>query len=133
MQGAIQFNPGFRLSAIDCFVLILGAVGTVWAFPIESVLGLAIAFTVGHFFLFCNIVRMARPRELVWAVAFITLSSASALIGTPTWHQTFIASLAITCVLLVLEMRSPSYHGIFWQRINPNLRAWWQTHGGTLS
>ncbi|MBY0454331.1 MAG: hypothetical protein K2Q11_05555 [Burkholderiaceae bacterium] len=99
----------------------------------DAPLGLAIAFTVGHFFLFCNIVRMARPRELIWAGAFVVLSTASALNGAPSWSQTFFASLAITCILVALELRSPSYHGILWQKINPNLRVWWQAHQETLS
>ena len=133
MTANQSFNPGFRLSVFDCMIVLLGAVGTGWAYQIEPAFGLVIAFTVGHFFLFCNVVRMARPRELAWALVFIALISASILTGIPSWNQTFLASLATTCAVVALEMRSPSYHGILWQRINPNLKAWWQMHGRSLS
>jgi hypothetical protein len=32
-------------------------------------------------------------------------------------------------VLVIFEMRKPSYHGVFWRRVNPNLRQWWEARG----
>jgi hypothetical protein len=34
-------------------------------------------------------------------------------------------------VLVVLEARKRSYHGVFWRWINPGLPAWWATHAET--
>jgi hypothetical protein len=133
MHPPAQFRPGFRMSLLDGAILILGTIGTFWLYTIDRNLALVVAFTVGHFFIFCNIVRMARQRELIWALAFATMGSASALTGTPTWNLTFLAALAVTGVVVWLELRSPSYHGILWQRINPQLRIWWSTNAGTNS
>jgi hypothetical protein len=65
------FAPGFRLSAIDVGVVLAGAIGSFLVAQVESWFGLAIAFTVGHFFLFCNVFRMPRPLELAWAVCVL--------------------------------------------------------------
>jgi hypothetical protein len=120
------FQPGFRLSKSDVAVLALGAIGAFRAAQVDMWLGIVVAFTVGHFFLFCNVVRMARPLELVWAVTFVFLCTASLLYGMPPWPVTLAISLALTCVLVVLQVRSPAYHGVLWERFNPKLRAWWE-------
>jgi hypothetical protein len=118
------------MSWLDASVLVLGAAGSLWAVRIDTALGIAILFTVGHFFLFCNVVRMSRPRELTWAALFVFLAISTMRGNTPTWNQTFLVSLIATCVLVFFQMRSPSYHGVFWRRINPALPIWWQQHGG---
>ena len=130
MSTAAPFRPGFRISLLDGSVLVLGAVGSYWAFRIDPALAIAISFTVGHFFLFCNVVRMSRPRELAWAAIFLLLAISTMRSNTPTWNQSFVLSLIATCVLVIFQARSPSYHGVFWNRINPNLPVWWQQHGG---
>jgi len=45
--------------------------------------------------------------------------------GIPGWPITTSVSLVVTLVVVVLQMRKPSYHGLGWQRINPGLRSWW--------
>lgn len=124
------FKPGFRLSFLDALVLAVGAMATAGLARIDPALAAALAFVVGHFFVFCNVVRMARPLELVWAGQFMLSSSSTVLMGTPTWPQTFLLALACTATLTALQLRKPSYHGVFWQRLNPSLPAWWQRHGG---
>jgi hypothetical protein len=121
------FTPGFRLSAIDVIVLVAGAV-TVSALATLNYWwwSFVIAFVLGHFFLFCNIIRMARPLELAWAGVFVTLAAATIAIDAPGWLVTAAVSLATTVVVVVAEMRKASYHGVGWQRINPGLPAWWE-------
>lgn len=103
---------GFRISAIDIGVLLVTAAVTCVAVPAIGDLGWLPLFVVGHFFLFCNVFRIRRRPELIWAGWFVavcvTLSVASQ-ISLPT-----IAVLVIplTIVLLALEMRHPTYHGI---------------------
>jgi hypothetical protein len=127
-QAKRAFAPGFRLSVRDVVVLVLGAAAAAYLFTLEPWWGLTVAFVVGHFFLFCNVVRMARPLELIWAAVFLPLASATQLTGEPGWPATAGVSLVVTLVVVALQVRKPSYHGIGWQRINPGLRAWWEAH-----
>ena len=120
-----DFAPGFRLSVRDVVVIVIGAVA---AFALATLVpwwGLMVAFVVAHFFLFCNVVRMARPLELVWAATFLALAASTLALDVPGWPITTAVSLAVTLVVVALQIRKPSYHGIGWQRINPGLRAWW--------
>jgi predicted branched-subunit amino acid permease len=120
------FKPGFRIDAVDSVVLVAGAIGSVAAAQVEWWMGLVIAFTVGHFFLFCNVFRMARPLELAWTALFIALAVSTITTEKPGWQITIAVSLLATVVIIVVQMRRPSYHGVAWQRINPNLRKWWE-------
>jgi hypothetical protein len=69
---------------------------------------------------------MARPLELVWAGAFVLLAGATVAFDAPGWLLTSLFSLLVTVVVVTVEMRKPSYHGVGWKRINPGLPAWWQ-------
>lgn len=122
-----DFTPGFRLSAQDVVVLALGLAGT-WALSLHVAwwAGLIVGFVVGHFFLFCNVFRISRAAELLWAAVFVMLSGATLITEHPGWPVTIPVSLLLTVALVVLEMRKPSYHGIAWQRINPLLHTWWE-------
>lgn len=125
-RTADDFQPGFRLSVRDVVVIILGVAAASYLTTIEPWWGFIVAFVVAHFFLFCNVVRMARPFELSWAAVFLALASATLLTEAPGWPITTGVSLAVTVVVVVLQMRKPSYHGLGWQRINPGLRTWWE-------
>lgn len=120
-----RFAPGFRLSSLDIVVLVVGVVGATAMAAIVPWVAFVIAFVVGHFFLFCNVVRMARPLELIWAAIFTTCAAATILTGQPGWLSTGAISLLATAVVVALELRKPSYHGLAWQRINPDLPDWW--------
>ena len=122
-----NFAPGFRLSVPDVIIL---AIGTATAIALATVIwwwGFVIGFVLGHFFLFCNVVRMARPLELAWAGVFVTLAGATVVVDTPGWLVTVLVSLLVTAVVVAVEMRKPSYHGLGWQWINPGLPAWWNS------
>ena len=114
--------PGFRLSFSDVLVLIAGGLACAWLTRLDGALSMVVAFVLGHFFLFCNVIRMARTLELIWAGQFAVLSSSTLLLGAPTWLQTYFLSLAGTLVLIVVQVRKPSYHGVFWKTLNPGLR-----------
>ncbi len=123
-----EFKPGCRLSALDVCVLICGTVGSVAAWPLVWWVGFVIAFVVAHFFLFCNVFRMSRPLELVWAATFAALAGSTVVSETPSWFVTVVGSLIVTVAVIAIEMRSPSYHGIAWRRLNPRLPQWWDAH-----
>ena len=120
-----DFAPGFRLSLRDVIVILVGIAAAFYLFGIEPWWSFVVVFVVAHFFLFCNVVRMARPFELIWAATFLALASATLLTEAPGWPVTTGVSLVMTVAVVVLQMRKASYHGLGWQRINPGLRAWW--------
>jgi hypothetical protein len=84
-----------------------------------------IVWVVGHFFLFCNVFRIARPLELTWGAIFVALGVATMALAVPGWLATFVLSLLSTIVVVAIEMRKPSYHGICWPAVNPRLHDWW--------
>ncbi len=123
------FSPGFRLSLLDVIVLILGCVLAYYLKEINSKVSYVVLFVVGHFFYFCNVVRMSRVPELIWASCFVLLCGISQYHHAITVNIIFIISLLITAVLTYKEIQKPSYHGIFWSKINPDLEDWfYQRH-----
>jgi len=77
------FAPDFRFSVVDGFVLVGGVAGTIVLSIFAWWEGFAIGFVIAHFFLFCNVVRMARRLELLWGGVFVALAGATIAIGTP--------------------------------------------------
>jgi hypothetical protein len=120
------FSPGFRLSKLDVVVLVLGTVAAAIAGIFVWWVGYVIALVIGHFFLFCNVFRLARPLELAWAAVFVALAGATVASDWPGWIATTVGTLVATVVVIGLEMRKASYHGVLWERINPGLREWWE-------
>ena len=122
-----KFQPGFRLSALDVVVLIMGGVASAYAMTIDRWFGIAIAFVVLHFFLFCNVLRMSRPLELIWAGIFAGLAAAAMSQNLLSWPAVFAMSSVVTVIVAFIETRRPSYHGVGWQKLNPRLPEWWQS------
>jgi hypothetical protein len=120
-----KFQPGFRLSAIDVIVLVVGSAAAILLWQQTWWIEFIIAFVIAHFFLFCNVFRISRPLELIWAAAFVVTAGATVATGFPGWAAAIVGTLLATTVVLILGMRSPDYHGVLWQRINPNLPQWW--------
>ena len=63
-------GPGFRLRPWDPIVLLLAICAAWFLRGIEGHPGLLVLFVVGHFFLFCNVIRLRRGLELLWAGCF---------------------------------------------------------------
>ena len=120
----MEFKPGFRLSTIDIVIITVAILSSAYFYTVAKPISYIIAFVVGHFFLFCNISRMSRLPELVWAVVFIVVSILALRFDLLSLFDAFLLSLGLTVLLLILEFRKPSYHGIFWQSLNPNLQTW---------
>ena len=120
-----EFRPGFRLSIIDALVIFVGVISSLYFWSRTWWISFIIAFVVGHFFLFCNVFRIARPLELIWASVFCVFTLCTLAYNVPTWPITVTISLIVTAVVIVIEMKKPSYHGVGWRWINPKLREWW--------
>ena len=112
---------GFRMSALDGVVLLLGTILTIWlrneAFPLWWIVPMAL----GHFFLFCNVFLVWRRLELAWAVAFVILVGVHLAFGHTDWLSPLMMQMPVTLTVLWLQLRSPWYHGIFARQINPRL------------
>jgi hypothetical protein len=126
---APPFAPGVRLSSVDVIVLVIGTIAAAALALMTWWWGFVVGFVLVHFFLFCNVFRIARSSELVWAAIFVGCVTETILAETPGWIITAVLSLLVTVAVLIVEMRKPSYHGLAWERINPELPVWWQTHG----
>lgn len=122
------FRPGFRLGRFDMVFLGLGAAAAYFAFTLGSLKVAIPAYVILTFFLYCNVFRIRRTPELIWAGSFTLITLASFYFGWPSWPMVFAAGITLTIVLIVLEMRHPSYHGIFWRSLNPRLPVWWNEH-----
>lgn len=123
-----SFKPGFRFSRFDLAILACGIVGTILAGLASRWAGFVIAFVVSHFFLFCNVFRISRRPELAWAATFVLLAAGTILMDFPGWVFTIVVCLGITGRVILGEMGKPWYHGVGWQRLNPALPKWWESH-----
>jgi hypothetical protein len=110
----------------DVIVLVAGATGAVLAAQVLWWLGLIVALVVGHFFLFCNVFRVARPLELAWSVLFVALAGGTIAFDQLGWPVALSITLIGTLLVILAQVRKPSYHGIAWERFNPKLRDWWE-------
>ena len=120
-----EFRPGFRCSALDAVVLAAGILASFAIGRQGGWMSFVIPYVVGHFFLFCNVFRISRRLELLWAVLFVALALLTVTSGRPGWPTTIAVSFAATLVVIGLALRQPSYHGIGWKRWNPELHDWW--------
>ena len=124
----MEFRPGFRLSVLDAAALGVGVCLFIVAILLAWGIAFAVAFAVGHFFLFCNVFRIARILELTWVAVFVALEGARLSTGTPGVSTVIWISLALTLCVVLVELRRPSYHGVLWKTANPGLKEWFETH-----
>ena len=123
------FRPGLQISARDAVVLVVGGATAAFVARTDWWLGLVVGFVVGHFFLFCNVFRIARRLELAWAALFLALAVGTAALGVPGPLPTIVTCLVATLLVIIRDMRTPSYHGIAWRQLNPKLLLWWEAQG----
>ena len=102
-------SHGFRFSRTDAIFLIFSAVGT-W-FLRNTPFVVLIPFVVVHFFLFCNVFRVRRHWELMWAAAFLANFAAWTLTSF-SWAGVFGVQIPITVVVILITIRSDGYRGV---------------------
>ena len=117
---------GFRLSPVDALVLAATPPLTWAAWDAFTPMGGVIPFAVGHFFLFCNVFRIHRRKELLWAAVALVLWPLCASAPQMAWWWPFAAQTPLTIALIAWEMRGPGYHGILARRLNPRLDEYLQ-------
>lgn len=133
------FSPGFRISWLDAVVLVVGAwfawsyaagfsvIGLRLRSPIPAIaVMLAILVLTFAFFLFCNVFRVSRSLELIWAALYVVLMVATIRLEVLDWRVSLAVSCVAMAVVIYLQTRKPSYHGVGWKWINPKLPEWWE-------
>ncbi|WP_419194523.1 GTP 3',8-cyclase MoaA [Novipirellula herctigrandis] len=65
-----------------------------------------------HFFLFCNVFRIRRNLELIWAAIFVTSIAICSTVEFPLL-MSFAIQLPVSITLILVADRSNWYHGIF--------------------
>lgn len=113
---------GFRLSFTDMAVIGLTMIAIFEMARRGLPFGWILICVVGHFFLFCNVFRVRRSYELMWAVAFL-VNVAFWIVWQLSleWLPPLLTQFPITMIVIGMEIRSPQYHGIFAEKWNPRL------------
>jgi hypothetical protein len=110
---------GFRFSRTDGVALAVCLVSclTLWGLTEGTIVLFPVV--LGHFFLFCNVFRIARRLEYIWSGVFLVNYLGWALSGGFSWLGVLVIQTPVTISLILLMIRSPWYHGIFagkWNR-----------------
>jgi len=120
-MSASPRTAGFRVSLLDVVVLIAAIPATWLAWSHLGAMAGIIPLVVGHFFLFCNVFRIHRTKELMWAGVCVGNVFAWAAFADCWWPGILAVQLPLTGVMIVWETRGPWYHGVCACRWNPRL------------
>ncbi|HEY3360163.1 MAG TPA: hypothetical protein VGQ83_43325 [Polyangia bacterium] len=115
-MGTRDAGCGLRFSVRDAAILAGAGLTALLARDLPGQPGILVLVVVGHFFLFCNVIRLRRRFELIWAAAFVTLAVAMSLTGRLRWPTVVLGVMPITAALIVAEVRSLRYHGVWCRR-----------------
>jgi hypothetical protein len=115
---------GFRFSPADSVAIGVFAFLAFVFWRWENPLWWMLAIAAGHFFLFCNVFRIMRRREVIWASLFILNVGTWLWLDALNWPHVLGSQIPITIVLILSDMRAPGYHGIFANRLNPQLNEY---------
>ena len=115
---------GFQFSLTDAVAIcmFIGVAVALWR--VGNPLWWVLVVTAAHFFLFCNVFRIVRRRELIWAGLFILNISVWVWTDNLTWTHVLLCQLPITVWFVIADMLAPSYHGVFANRLNPRLNEY---------
>lgn len=114
--------PGARLAVSDLGVIAGGVAATLWLRGLVPELAWLPAFVLGHFFLFCNLVRLRTRRELTWCAVFVANFLGHVALGRLEGASVLAWQAPLTLALVGLEVRSPGYRGIFCDRLRDTPR-----------
>ena len=122
---------GARFSATDGVAIVVAVVAFFLCRPFLAEWTWFIPFVVIHFFLFCNIFRVRTRYELAWCAVLLinfgywlnqwTSGKTDGDNGPYPFVAFFSLQLLMTLLVVLLELTSARYHGIFADRINPKL------------
>jgi hypothetical protein len=110
----VDWRPaaGLRFSPTDAAAVAVCAAATCAAWPLAGSLALGLPIVLGHFFLFCNVFRVPRKPELVWAAAFVVNFGAWLFAGRFSWSAVLGTQLPVTLAIILAAILTRDYHGI---------------------
>ena len=109
-------RSGFRFSLTDAAVLLIAIALTLWLRTNEIPLWWLPLAVLTHFFLFCNVFLVWRKYELIWAFLFVLNTGIHIILGELDWLSPLVFQLPVTITIILLQIRSPHYRGIFAHR-----------------
>lgn len=109
---------GFRFSATDALAIVAFALAAYAASFVIGSASLVILYVLVHFFLFCNVFRLRRPPELIWTGIFLANFALWMSVGEFDITRPLLAQIPVTILLIVMECRHATYHGVLSRRIN---------------
>ncbi len=112
---------GFRFSVMDAVALIVFGAAAGGLYRLGSSLPWLVLIAAGHFFLFCNVFRVVRRRELLWAALYILNVGFWLLLGRLDWFNILACQLPVSAGVIAWEIKAARYHGICADRLNPAL------------
>lgn len=118
-DGVRRGRPGFRFSVMDAAAIVVVVIAAVGLYSSIGELAFLFPVVLFHFFLFCNVFRVRRESELIWAGVFIVNFAVWSLADAFTWSHVLLSQTPVTLAILVIELRSPRYHGIGYSYVNP--------------
>jgi len=120
---------GAVFSFYDFAILFSAFVLTILGWKIVGAYSLFLVFVIGHFFLFCNVFRVRRKTELLWAIIFIINYLVCTILDYIDILWIFSIQLVVTLILILIEVRHPHYSGVFSTRIKPGIDDWIKDKG----
>lgn len=124
MSKRLPSSVGFRFSPGDASILAAAALLSWWLWSVEMPLWWIVPAVTVHFFLFCNVFRVRRSLELIWAGCFV-INCLCCLMRLDTgWSGPMLVQAPVTLAVIAAEMMSPRYHGIFAARLNRRLNEY---------
>jgi hypothetical protein len=127
-SNAHHRKHGFRCSWFDIAVLLSALVLSLWLHSARFPLWWIVPMVAGHFFLFCNVFLVWQRWELLWAGVFVLNVAAHLAIDQVDGWSVLLWQTPVTIVVILLQVRSPWYHGIFAERLNPRLPDFLEGH-----
>src|SRR5882762_5550913 len=96
LPNASQRTWGFRFSVADAVALVAFGAFAASVNWLGSSLWWLVVIAAGHFFLFCNVFRVIRRRELIWAFFFILNVGLWLLLDRLDWFNVLACQLPMS-------------------------------------
>ena len=120
-RRSVRRTWGFRFSLTDAAALTTFGAAAIARSWLDSSFWWLLAIVAGHFFLFRDVFRVVRRRELIW-VAFFVLNVGSWLLwGRLDRLHVLACQLPLSVGVIAREIKATRYHGIFAGRLSPAL------------
>jgi hypothetical protein len=113
-------EPGARLAVSDLVVIASGIAATGALQASAPLLAWLPPVVFGHFFLFCNVVRLRTAKELAWCAVFLANFALHAHAGAVGGGAILAWQLPVTLALVASEVASPGYRGLGYAALGKN-------------